>query len=322
MEFRKILTLSILSVILCSIYTPSCMAVEVTITEGMYNETLKKKMERSLSILLTEINGAHEQNRTPNYGMLKLPTDVETTISALWDNSPFFCIDDQVIEKCLKKGYGDFQIRNIPLLLTDGSEGEDYQEAVVTFDSNGNIKNFNLTIGRQLYMDILKQGLDITDRAYRELILDWTEQFRTAYNEHNIDFLDAVFSDDALIITGKTMERRSAEGITYTETEYTSKSKTQYLTDLKRVFNNDKKNLIKVLFDDIKIMRHPNPDFNKMYGVTLHQKYTSATYSDDGHLFLLWDFTDENHPKIHVRVWQEQDFDDIMMAFDFDDLNN
>lgn len=59
-----------------------------------------------------------------------------------------------------------------------------------------------------------------------------------------------------------------------------------------------------------------------MYGVTLHQKYTSTTYSDDGHLFLLWDFTDENHPKIHVRVWQEQDFKDIMMAFDFDDLNN
>lgn len=322
MNIRRILTLFVLSVVLCSICTPLCMAVEVTITEGMYNNALKKKMEHSLSVLLTEINEAHEQSRTPNYGMLNMPVDVETTISALWENSPFFCIDDQVIEKCLTKGSGDYQIRNIPLLLTDGLEGEDYQEAVVTFDSKGNIKTFNLTIGRQLYMDVIKQGLDIKDRSYRELILDWTEQFRTAYNEHNINFLDAVFSEDALIITGKTMERRTAEGITYNETIYSPKTKTEYLTALKRVFDSDRNNLIKVLFDDIKIMRHPNPDFNKMYGVTLHQKYTSASYSDDGHLFLLWDFTDENHPKIHVRVWQENDFDDIMMAFDFDDLNN
>lgn len=321
MRIKSMLASLVLLVMLLGIGASSCMAVEVTISDGMNNETLKKKMEASLSQLLTEINAAHEQNRNPNYGMLKLPVDVETTISALWDNSPFFCIDDQVIEKCLKKGYGDYQIRNIPLLLTSGAEGEDYQEAVVTFDSKGNIKTFNLTIGRQLYMDVLKQGLDITDRAYRELILDWTEQFRTAYNEKNINFLDAVFSDDALIITGKTMERRTAEGIRYTETEYFTKSKAQYLSDLKnKVFK--KNNLIKVQFDDIKIIRHPNPDYNKMYGVTLHQKYTSTTYSDDGHLFLLWDFTDENHPKIHVRVWQEQDFKDIMMAFDFDDLNN
>lgn len=320
MRIKSILASLILSVVLCGAGILPCMAVEVTISDGMYNEALKKKMEHSLSLLLTEINEAHEQNRNPNYGMLKLPVDVETTISALWDNSPFFCIDDQVIEKCLKKGNGDYQIRNIPLLLTSGAEGEDYQEAVVTFDSKGNMKTFNLTIGRQLYMDVLKQGLDITDRAYRELILDWTEQFRTAYNEKNINFLDAVFSEDALIITGKTMERKTVEGIRYTETEYGTKTKAEYLSALKKVFEKNK--FIKVQFDDIKILRHPNPDYNKMYGVTLHQKYTSTTYSDDGHLFLLWDFTDENRPKIHVRVWQEKDFDDIMMAFDFDDLRN
>lgn len=322
MNIRRILTLFVLSVVLYSVYTPSCMAVEVTITEGLYNNTLKKKMEHSLSVLLTEINEAHEQKRTPNYGMLNMPTDVETSISALWENSPFFCIDDQVIEKCLKKTSGEYQIRNIPLMLTDSMEGEDYQEAVVTFDSNGNIKTFNLTIGRQLYMDIIKQGLDIKDRTYRELILDWTEQFRTAYNEHNIKFLDAVFSDDALIITGKIMERKTAEGIKYDETVYTPKTKVEYLRDLANVFHADNHYLIKVEFDDIKIMRHPNPDYSKMYGVTLRQKYRSGTYNDDGHLFLLWDFTNEKEPKIHVRVWQKKEFDDIMMAFDFDDLNN
>lgn len=307
------------------LYSIPSKAVEVTISDGLYNINLKKKIEQKLSLLLSEINTAHEQGRTPNYASLHLPVDVETTISALWENSPFFCIDDQVIEKCLTTSGGKYQIRNIPLLLqskdnTGIAEGEDYQEAVATFDARGNFYSFNLTISRQLYMDVLRQGLDVTDRRYRELILDWTEQFRTAYNEHNLKFLDAVFSDDALIITGKVMERRNAEGIYISETKYESKTKSQYLAALKRTFDNDNKNLIKVTFDDIKIMRHPNPDYNKMYGVTLYQKYSSGTYSDSGHLFLLWDFTDEEHPLIHVRVWQKNPFDDIMMTFDFSDL--
>lgn len=325
MNKKNILTL--LFVAFASIlFALPCKAVEVTISDGLYDEAVKTKIESSLSRLLTEINAAHAQKRNPNYAMLQLPTDVETTVSALWANSPFFCIDDQVIEKCIKTAGGKLQIRNIPLMLqstenTGIAEGEDYQEAVATFDAKGNMVSFNLTISRQLYMDVLKQGLDVTDRRYRELILDWTEQFRTAYNEHNIDFLDAVFSDDALIITGRVMQRKTAEGIHYKETVYTSKTKAQYLAALKKVFNNDKKNLIKVVFDEIKVMRHPNPDYNKMYGVTLHQKYSSGTYNDDGHLFLLWDFTDEEHPKIHVRVWQKDPYDNIMMAFDFDDLN-
>ena len=59
---------------------------------------------------------------------------------------------------------------------------------------------------------------------------------------------------------------------------------------------------IRVTFDEIEVVRHPvNKDF---YGVTLHQGYTSDRYHDDGYLFLLWDFRDEDHPQIHVRTWQ------------------
>ena len=38
--------------------------------------------------------------------------------------------------------------------------------------------------------------------------------------------------------------------------------------------------------------------------MTLHQGYTSDHYHDDGYLFLLWDFRDEQQPQIHVRTWQ------------------
>lgn len=338
MNRRIFIVLSVL--LICVLSVHRAMAVEVIITDGLKNEQLKKKMEQSLSTLLTEVNAAHEQGRNINFGALRLPSDVETTLSMLWDNSPFLCLDDLVSQKCLTKQNGEYQLRNIPLLLKSReqegvSESDEYQEAVVTFDRNGNISSVHLTIAMNLYMNVLRDSKDVADHRYRELILDFTERFRTAYNEHNINFLRDVFSDDALIITGKVIERRTPDGIRLPdEVIYKKQTKNQYLTKLENIFYNDKKNLIRVDFDEIKIMRHPNsaPEYIRCYGVTLHQSYKSGTYRDEGYLFLLWDFTDENQPKIHVRTWQPDAYskdgktkeriseDEIFSIADFDDF--
>ena len=324
MNRRILMMLSVLLICLLSVH--QVMAVEVIITDGLKNEQLKKKMEQSLSTLLTEVNAAHEEGRNINYASLRLPSDVETTLSMLWENSPFLCLDDVVSQKCLRKSDGYYQVRNIPLLLKslemNGVSGSDeYQEAVVTFDGNGNIYDVHLAISMHLYMEVLKKGKDVTDHRCRELILDFTERFRSPYNEHNINFLDAVFSDDALIITGKVIERITGDGIKLPdEVQYDVKSKGEYLKRLKRVFAQDVKNLIHVEFTSIELTRHPNPDpeFQKIYFVTLHQKYRSGTYNDDGYLLLIWDFTNEERPMIHVRAWQPTPFKkDFINDFDF-----
>ena len=77
------------------------------------------------------------------------------------------------------------------------------------------------------------------------------------------------------------------------------------MKDLEVVFNNNK--YINVTFDQIKVLMHRND--SDVYGVTLHQGYTSDKYHDDGYLFLLWDFRDEAHPQIHVRAWQPDSFE-------------
>ena len=46
---------------------------------------------------------------------------------------------------------------------------------------------------------------------YRQMILDYVEQFRTAYNTKDIAFLEQIFSDDALIITGKVVKSVPSE---------------------------------------------------------------------------------------------------------------
>ena len=310
MNRRICIVLSVLLMCVLSVHQAS--AVEVIITDGLKNEQLKKKMEQSLSLLLTEVNAANEQGRNINFASLRLPSDVKTTLASLWENSPFLCLDDVVSQKCLTKQNGEYQLRNIPLLLKANKQGgvsedDEYQEAVVTFDRNGNISSFHLAIAMNLYMDVLKKGKDVTDHRYREMILDFTERFRTAYNEHNDDFLETVFSDDALIITGKIIERKTADGVRLPDqVVYNKLTKNEYLSRVRTNFKRDKNNKIHVTFDEIEVVRHPSdlPEYNRTYGVTLHQIYKSETYSDEGYVFLLWDFMDEEKPKIHVRTWQ------------------
>lgn len=283
-------------------------AVNVTISDGMDNETAKAKMERTMSALLTEANAAQSEHRALKFSGLGIDQRVQESVSMLWENSPFECTDEEIVETAVQTGTG-YQVRNIPLLMrpTDANFNEDeYQEAVFTFDKGGNLQSFYLTISANLYMSVIRGNKEITDLRRREQILDYVEHFRTAYNQKDIGFLDAVFSDDALIITGRVIERKPVDGVKMPDkVVYTKQSKKQYLTNLRRVFAANKH--IKVTFDEIAVMRHPaNKDF---YGVTLHQGYTSDRYHDDGYVFLLWNFKDEAHPQITVRTWQPDAYD-------------
>lgn len=291
-------------IILLSLWTLfSNASIKVTITDGIDDDAVKQRMEQHLSTMLTEINSAQSGKRNLNFATIDVNTNVQKSMAMLWENSPFMCTDDMIAEHCITTGTG-YQIRNIPLIMKptgDRAFNEDeYQEAVVSFDRQGNVESFYLSISMNLYMNVIKSNLELTDLRRRQLILDYVEQFRTAYNQKDLPFLKQVFSDDALIITGKVITQRHAEGFTSQKITYNKQTKQQYLDNLRRVFNTTQ--YIKVTFDDIEVKRHPvNPNF---YGVTLHQGYTSNRYHDDGYLFLLWDFNDESAPQIHVRTWQ------------------
>ena len=291
--------------------------------DGIENATVKAKMERTMSAFLTEVNNAQSSKRALNFGGMGLSTNVQSSVSMLWENSPFECTDEEIMEHCIQTGSG-YQVRNIPLMMrpTDSSFNEDeYQEAVFSFDLSGNLESFYLTLSMNLYMNVIKSNKSVTDLRRRQLILDYVEHFRTSYNQKDINFLTQVFSDDALIITGKVI-KQSKDGIPMPDKiQYKKQTKQEYLGNLRRVFAANK--YIKVTFDEIEVMRHPvNADF---YGVTLHQGYTSDRYHDDGYVFLLWDFSNESAPQIHVRTWQPDRInggklpkDEVFSLSDFD----
>lgn len=296
-------TISVFSFLLFALTVKASDIVTLTLSDGIDDVQVKNKIETTLSKILTEANSAFEEKREIKYSTLGIPQDVQSSLSALWDNTPFICMDAELVEHCLSTSSG-YQVRNIPLILkpfdSNNSQDDDYQEAVASFDKQGNLVSFYLSISMNLYMNVIRENREVSDLRRRQLILDYVEQFRTSYNQKDLDFLQAVFSDDALVITGKVIKRQ-ADGIRLPDKiVYKKQSKKEYLTNLERVFRLNKH--IRVTFDEIEVMRHPaNKDF---YGVTLHQGYTSDSYHDDGYLFLLWDFRDEAHPLIHVRTWQ------------------
>ena len=303
--------------------------VTFSVSDGIDNAAIKSKIESTVSKMLTEINLAQAAGRDLNFSAMGVAQRVQQSMAMLWENSPFKCTDDEIVEHCITTGTG-YQVRNIPLEMKPTGErefGEDeYQEAVISFDKQGNVESFYLSISMNLYMNVIKSNLELTDLRRRQLILDYVEQFRTAYNQKDINFLNQVFSEDALIITGTVIQQKHSEGFSTPKIKYNKLSKEQYIQKLRGVFARN--SYIKVTFDEIEVMRHPvNPNF---YGVTLLQGWTAGKlkgedYHDEGYLFLLWDFTNESAPQIHVRTWQPDKIgdkplpkDEVFSLSDFD----
>lgn len=170
-----------------------------------------------------------------------------------------------------------------------------FRDADITSFGNGNPF-------REEAQKVINGHLEETDSTSRHRILSYCEHLRTSYSTRDIDFLRQVFSENALIIVGHTVKSGNKEtaGTGNKKVSYAIRSKKEYLERLERIFNSNRK--IDVAFSDFKILRHPT--MKGIYGVSLRQKYRCDRYSDDGYLFLLWDFRDQSMPLIHVRTWQ------------------
>ena len=185
--------------------------------------------------------------------------------------------------------------------------GKPHTTCIISSDEWKNIGKQNPFYGEA--KKILSGKLAETDAENRQVILNYVEHLRTSYTTKDIDFLTQLFSEEALIIVGKVIRstpQTDGKYLPQHQVEYNIKSKRTYLERLKVLFKQNKE--INLLFSDFKIMRHPTQE--GLYGVTLRQKYSSDLYSDDGYLFLLWDFRDEATPLIHVRTWQPRMLDD------------
>ena len=293
------------------VQSSACIAynqVRLVINDGIDNQQLKQRMEQAVSAVMTEINRSHEQKLTKlTFPDSYINKEAQEGLNQLWKNDHMRCVEEEIVERLITT-YQGYQVRSIPLIVNSASGGEQlgYQEAVINFDNDGVITSFYYTINPELYsklrMDQMRnRRYEVTDIKDRMMILDYVEHFRTSYNQKDLKFLRQVFSDDALIITGRVVKVKKSEVVpSGKKVIYTTQTKQQYLDNLARAFKTN--SYIKVSFDDVVIVEHPT--IHGIYGVTVHQKWNTARYSDEGYVFMVWDFRNPEVPQIHVRTWQ------------------
>lgn len=270
------------------------------------NETLKIKIESNATEFLTTINEAFFNKKVPKLNKKNVDSTVISTVLAMWEMSAFRCYEPMVVEKVLGMPRNRYMVRNIPVFMKEAPEEDQYQEIVLVFSPEGKIDDIYIAMETNRYLQILNEGNDVTDFRRRQIMLDFIENFRTSYNRKDINFLEKVFSEDALIITGKVIktmeggEGASSKQLNEEKVRYQHQTKTEYLNNLRKVFKSN--NYLDITFEQIEITQHPK--LQKIYGVTLKQTWTSSRYSDVGYVFLMIDFTNEDNPLIHIRTWQ------------------
>lgn len=137
-------------------------------------------------------------------------------------------------------------------------------------------------------------------------LVDFLEDYQTAYALKRREYINQIFSENALIIVGSVLkETKKSDNINMREEvkiKYDTLSKGQYITRLNRIF--DSNEFINLRFTETSF--NTVNGINNVIGVEVKQEYLSSTYGDIGFLFLMVDLRGEK-PVIHVRTWQPKE---------------
>lgn len=182
------------------------------------------------------------------------------------------------------------------------------EDVVFTLDVNKKIDNVSFGLGKTAEDDILGKG--VWEENARFAIMNFLENYQTAYALKRLDYIETIFDDDAVIITGKIVRTPAKQlnsefkGIQFANDiiKYNRHTKDSYLKQLKKSFaSND---FINIRFADNEVRKLGKG--GELYAIQISQEYCSPSYGDKGYLFLMVDINDPKSPIIKVRTWQPE----------------
>lgn len=307
--FLFFITLSIVAVQTSSVYAQA--KTQIVLVRGG-DPIMRKGMSRNLTKAIQEMNKVAE-NKGDLFLLEQYCTeDGFQALNALVNNTGFYTTAPKYSLTLIGTPSGNYEVRGITGRASkDDTEGDPIKELVFVLNWQGFITSVHFAIENHHYQTILSQGEKLNDQVQREQVLNFLEQFRTAYNIKDIGFLEKTYSDDALIIVGRVIKTQQTDINPWISTnseriEFLKKSKKDYIAGLKRAFKYN--SFVKVEFDSVSVIQHPKKD--KIYGITLKQRWHSTNYSDEGYLFIMMDFRAEDSVLIRVRSWQPERFED------------
>ena len=188
---------------MCVAFQSSYAQDQFSITEGLGDGQLKAKIENNINVMILAFRDAAEHQQKK----VKLPQQFFTTqaiedIKMMWKNSPMSCPPGHIGSRCLNTSTG-YQVRGIPIDILNADEENARQELTVDFTHDGTISNVSIAIEMHRYDEIMAQKSSALDYARRQKVVEFIENFRTAYNRKDLPYISSVYSDNALIISGR-----------------------------------------------------------------------------------------------------------------------
>ena len=184
------------------------------------------------------------------------------------------------------------------------------EDVVFTFNSDCKIENVAFGLGQIAENDILCKYAPGWKDETRELIMEFMENYKTAYCLKRLDYISNIFADDALIIVGNVVRPKGSQNYQERAISFEGQdiikqnksTKSQYLKNLKRCF--DRNEFINIRFTHNDVRWLEKFEEQEIFAIQIGQEYSSSTYGDKGHLFLMVDMTDHQMPQIKIRTWQ------------------
>lgn len=198
-------------------------------------------------------------------------------------------------------------VRAVPMSFSFRKNNRNFVEEVIfVFDDSGKICSISFSLGDNSIKDILNKREEFAGAQEKYQILQFMEDYKSAYCLGRIDYLEQVFADNALIIVGQVLKTDAKPlddmylSLGNERIEYLKLTKKEYIERLRLIFNANE--YVNIQFDENTVKKADE----KLYGIQIAQNYYSATYADKGYLFLMMDLNDANNPKIYVRTWQPE----------------
>lgn len=198
---------------------------------------------------------------------------------------------------------GYYSCRSVPMRFTFSGNRSFVENVVFVFDYSGKVDNISFGLSEIAAGDIFASKK--WNQEAKEVLVSFLENYKTAYALKRADYLESIFAEDALIITGNVVEKLTGSPeLGYKNNRYvklTQHTKSEYMKRLRNTFRYNE-------FINIKFANNIVQQMGKsedVYAIQIKQDYFSANYGDTGYLFLLVDVKNPQQPIIHVRAWQE-----------------
>ena len=286
-----------------------------------------RQVEKTLGTFLLEMNRLQKGKTTPDRVAALFSGNTRDPLKLLANTRPYTARKNYELN-LVQAPEGGWEVRGIKVRVDVGDlKVSPIKYLIATLDGGARLTGLRFSLPQHDYQELLEAGEDRVDSLHREEVLAFLEVFLSAYNKKNIDYLERIYSDDALIIVGTVVEPRPefndlAAPVKMTSPQvvkYRRVSKQDYIKALRRWLL--PAGHVDIRFEDIHIMRHrtmPN-----VYGVKLAQHWEVSDYQDDGFLFLTIYFQENDHPLVLVRVWQNTEFagPHDVSVYDFDIIN-